>query len=197
MTNNMFTIMKRINELKSRFGLNHRPASTREAAAPVRVSYQEFQDKAVAGQVQARHEETGAGIDGIKGANKSEIQKIADHYATANHVPPGLVRAVIEAESNYNPGAVSPKGAKGLMQLMPAVIKDLNVENPFDPGENIKAGVLMLKDLLREYDGDYKKALAAYNAGRRAVNESGGVPDFRETREYVRKVIDAYVKNGG
>ncbi|MBP7738559.1 MAG: lytic transglycosylase domain-containing protein [Spirochaetes bacterium] len=134
-------------------------------------------------------------IAGIKGNSVEEIRKIADFYAAKKLVPPALVKAVIEAESNFNPNAVSPKGAKGLMQLMPSVIRDLGVGDPFDPGENIEAGVSLLKDLLKEYNGDYTKALAAYNAGRRAVNEKGGVPDIPETREYVKKVINAYVKN--
>ena len=81
------------------------------------------------------------------------------------------------------------------MQLMPSVISDMGVEDPFDPAENINAGVGLLKDLLTEYNGDYSKALAAYNAGRKAVNESGGVPDYPETRQYVKKVIESYVKN--
>ncbi|MBN2158349.1 MAG: lytic transglycosylase domain-containing protein [Spirochaetes bacterium] len=186
MIDNMFTVMKRINEIRSRFGIGrHRPASL-PAEGGARNAYRDMHDRAVASD---------RGVKGIEGKTVEEIRKLADHYALANRVSPELVRAVIETESNYNPRAVSPKGAKGLMQLMPSVINDLGVKDPFNPGENISAGVTMLKDLLVEYDGDYKKALSAYNAGRRAVNESGGVPDFPETQEYVKKVIDAYVKN--
>ncbi len=192
MIDNMYTVMKRINEIKGRFGLNRSHAAEQNGG---QRTYREYQDRAVTAGNAGRNAGEESGIAGIKGNTVEEIRKLADHYAAKNHVPPALVKAVIEAESNYNPRAVSPKGAKGLMQLMPSVIKDLGVENPFDPGENIGAGVSLLKDLLREYGGDYTKALAAYNAGRRAVNEKGGIPDYPETREYVKKVIDSYVKN--
>lgn len=195
MTENMLSVMKRINEIKSRFGINrHRSAAAnRESRAP--MTYAEYQKRAVASASGSQAVMSGSDIAGIKGKTVEEIQKLADHYASLNRVPPALVKAVIQAESNYNPFAVSPKGAKGLMQLMPSVIKDLGVQNPFNPSENISAGVLLLKNLLNEYNGDYLKALSAYNAGRQAVNESGGLPDIRETRDYVKKVIDAYMRN--
>lgn len=185
MIDSMFTIMRRISEIRGRFGVGmiRQPAGGAET-----TGYREMQDRAAA-------KERDNGIDGITGKSAEEIGKLADHFAKTQKVPPALVRAVIEAESGYNPEAVSPKGAKGLMQLMPSVISDMGVEDPFDPAENINAGVGLLKDLLTEYNGDYTKALAAYNAGRKAVNESGGVPDYPETRDYVKKVIDAYVKN--
>ncbi len=195
MIDNMFTVMKRINEIRGRFGLNQRREAGKAAAQQAGPAYQEYQDRAVRAGKTDRTGTPDSSIAGIKGNTVEEIRKLADHYAAKNHVPPALVKAVIEAESNFNPRAVSPKGAKGLMQLMPSVIKDLGVQNPFDPNENIDAGVSLLKDLLREYNGDYSKALAAYNAGRRAVNEKGGMPDFPETREYVKKVIDSYLKN--
>jgi soluble lytic murein transglycosylase-like protein len=195
MIDNMFTVMKRINEIKSRFGINrHRPAVRhREGRAP--MTYGEYQNRAAASASVPQGVKAGSDIAGIKGRTVNEIHKLADHYASLNRVPAALVRAVIQTESNYNPMAVSPKGAKGLMQLMPSVIKDLGVQNPFDPNENISAGVLLLKDLLNEYNGDYRRALSAYNAGRQAVNERGGVPEITETREYVKKVIDAYMRN--
>ena len=180
MIDNMFAVMKRINELRGRFGLNRPHAEQGSAAQGAAKSYQEYHDGAIAAQQLVREERAARGVAGIKGTTVEEIKQLADHYATVNRVPSGLVKAVIEAESNYNPRAVSPKGAKGLMQLMPSVINDMGVNDPFDPNENISAGTGLLKDLLREYGGDYTKALAAYNAGRRAVNESGGVPDFRK-----------------
>jgi soluble lytic murein transglycosylase-like protein len=188
MIDNMFAIMKRINEIRGRFGIGQNRQAIPGNNRADTTGYQEMQDRAVA---KARDSE----IAGIKGKTVEEIGKLADHFAKARKVPPALVRAVIEAESGFNPDAVSPKGAKGLMQLMPSVVSDMGVDNPFDPAENINAGVGLLKDLLTEYNGDYTKALAAYNAGRKAVNESGGVPDYPETREYVKKVIEAYVKN--
>jgi len=195
MIDNMFTVMKRINEIKSRFGVNRRRPAVRNMVGGAPMTYGEYQNRAVASAKNPQAVKAGSDIAGIKGRTVDELHKLADHYASLNRVPSALVRAVIQAESNYNPQAVSPKGAKGLMQLMPSVIKDLGVQNPFDPGENISAGVLLLKNLLNEYNGDYRKALSAYNAGRQAVNEKGGVPDIRETREYVKKVIDAYMRN--
>jgi soluble lytic murein transglycosylase-like protein len=195
MIDNMYTVMKRISEIRGRFGLNRRPDAGGAAARQTRNGYQEFQDRAVnSGKTEAGRP-VDRDIAGIKGTTVEEIRKLADHYAAKKHVPPALVKAVIEAESNFNPNAVSPKGAKGLMQLMPSVIKDLGVQDPFDANQNIDAGVSLLRDLLGEYGGDYSKALAAYNAGRRAVNEKGGVPDYPETREYIKKVINSYIKN--
>lgn len=188
MIDSMYSIMRRINEIRGRFGVGVNRETVAAGGRTDTTAYQEMQDRAVE---KGRDSE----IAGITGKTVEEIGKLADHFAKTRSVPPALVRAVIEAESGYNPGAVSPKGAKGLMQLMPSVISDMGVEDPFDPAENINAGVGLLKDLLTEYSGDYSKALAAYNAGRKAVNESGGVPDYPETRQYVKKVIEAYVKN--
>jgi soluble lytic murein transglycosylase-like protein len=191
----MFTVMKRINEIKSRFGINRRRPASRNTNGNSPMTYGEYQNRAVASGNAPQTSKDGSDIAGIKGRTVDEIHKLADHYASLNRVPSALVKAVIKAESNYNPLAVSPKGAKGLMQLMPSVIKDLGVQNPFDPNENISAGVQLLKNLLNEYNGDYRKALSAYNSGRKAVNEIGGVPEIKETREYVKKVINAYMRN--
>ncbi len=105
-----------------------------------------------------------------------------------HQVDAGLVRSVIKVESNFNPAAVSPKGAMGLMQLMPATARGLSVANPFDPEQNVDGGVRHLKRLLENYGGDLSLSLAAYNAGEGAVARSGGVPHYAETQSYVQRI---------
>lgn len=119
----------------------------------------------------------------------AQFDPFIDEHATAHGVDPDLVRAVIQVESAFNPHALSPKGAMGLMQLMPATAVELGVGNPFDPDENIGGGVRYLKRLLARYDDKVELALAAYNAGMGAVDRYGQkVPPFRETRDYVQKI---------
>ena len=122
--------------------------------------------------------------------NKGEIEGLAVEIAKRHKVDPRLVLAVIRVESAFEPQAVSPKGAQGLMQLMPATAGDLGVDDPFDPTANIDGGVRYLSQLLQRYRGDRVRALAAYNAGAGAVDRHRGVPPYRETRSYVRKVLD-------
>lgn len=121
-------------------------------------------------------------------AYAEEIRDAADFLGVAE----SLIRAIIHAESAYQPEAQSPKGAQGLMQLMPATQAELDVSNPFDPGANIEGGVRYLSRLLAEFDGDLELAAAAYNAGPTAVREYGGVPPYAETREFVRRVKILY-----
>jgi soluble lytic murein transglycosylase-like protein len=103
-----------------------------------------------------------------------------------------LVKAIIRAESSFNPKAVSPAGACGLMQLMPANCERLNVNDPFDPHENIMAGTRFFRELLYRYDADLKLTLAAYNAGPGAVDQYQGIPPYPETEDYVYRVIHYY-----
>ena len=113
------------------------------------------------------------------------------------NVPPDLALAVMKTESNFNPKAVSPKGAIGLMQLMPDTAAELGVEDSddlFEPGVNIGAGLKHLSNLLGRYGGNEEKALAAYNAGSGAVERYGGVPPYAETKNYVKKVLDLRAK---
>ncbi|HKQ59699.1 MAG TPA: lytic transglycosylase domain-containing protein [Candidatus Polarisedimenticolaceae bacterium] len=111
-----------------------------------------------------------------------------EQVARENGLSPSLVKAVALVESGFNPRAESPKGARGLMQLMPGTARRLGVKDAFDPLENLAAGARYLRELLEQFDGDVSLALAAYNAGPERVRKSGGVPAIRETQHYVRKV---------
>jgi soluble lytic murein transglycosylase-like protein len=121
--------------------------------------------------------------------NSAEFEPIINTCALQYGVDKSLVKAVIHAESGYDPNAVSSKGASGLMQLMPKTAESLKVSNSFDPRENIRGGVRYLKFLLDTFKGDVELALAAYNAGLNRVAQYGGVPPFTETRNYVAKVL--------
>jgi len=123
-----------------------------------------------------------------------DIESAIQQAAARHNVDPDLVRAVIKVESNFNPNAVSRKGAMGLMQLMPQTARQLNVANPFDPQQNVDAGVRHLKKLMESYGGDIKLSLAAYNAGPGAVARSAGVPRFAETRDYVKRITQLYYR---
>jgi soluble lytic murein transglycosylase-like protein len=116
---------------------------------------------------------------------ESQISAAAEEHG----VETSLIRALIHTESAFNPRAVSPKGALGLMQLMPEVARFLKVNNPFDPLQNIFGGTRHLALLIKKYDGNLKFALAAYNAGEQAVEQYQGIPPYRETQEYVRRVM--------
>jgi hypothetical protein len=123
---------------------------------------------------------------------RSAIDNAINEAAARHHVDANLVRAVIKVESDFNPHAVSRAGAMGLMQLMPSTARSLSVENPFDPEQNVDAGVRHLKSLLEEYGGDVPLTLAAYNAGEVAVKRNRGIPPYAETRAYVRKITHLY-----
>jgi soluble lytic murein transglycosylase-like protein len=127
-----------------------------------------------------------------KAFSPQDIEAAIDQAASRHNVDPNLVRAVIKVESNFNPNAVSRKGAMGLMQLMPQTARQLKVANPFDPQQNVDAGVRHLKQLMENYGGDVKLSLAAYNAGQGAVARSAGVPHFAETRNYVKRITQLY-----
>jgi soluble lytic murein transglycosylase-like protein len=127
-----------------------------------------------------------------KSFTPEQVDAAIEKAAAEHNVDPNLVRAVIKVESNFNPNAVSRKGAMGLMQLMPQTARQLKVTNPFDPEQNVDAGVRHLKQLMESYGGDVKLSLAAYNAGQGSVARSGGVPHFAETRNYVKRITNLY-----
>ena len=131
------------------------------------------------------------------GFTQREIDAAIEQAATRHNVDANLVRALVKVESNFNPNAVSRKGAMGLMQLMPQTARQLNLKNPFDPQENIDAGVRHLKQLLQSYNGDVRLSLAAYNAGSGAVSRSRGIPRYSETQNYVRRITNLYGGNVG
>ncbi len=134
---------------------------------------------------------------GAKSEPAKPARPLTDVVASASaayHLDPDLVNSVIHAESGFNAHAVSPKGARGLMQLMPNTANQLGVSNAFDPQDNVTGGSRYLRELLERYNFDLVKALAAYNAGPERVEQYQGVPPFRETRAYVAKIVHEYNK---
>jgi len=123
-------------------------------------------------------------------------RQLVHDAAVRSGLPPEFVHSVAKVESGFEPRAVSPRGAVGVMQLMPETARSLGAD-PTDPEQNIDAGTRLLRELLLKYNGDVVRALAAYNAGPGAVDKYQGLPPFDETRQYVNKVITTYKKAGG
>lgn len=119
------------------------------------------------------------------------VQKLAPEYG----VYPRLAMAIIRAESNYNPGAISPKNAQGLMQLIPETAERFNVKKPFDPEQNIRGGLSYLRWLLAYFEGNISLVAAAYNAGEGAVNRYAGIPPYAETRGYVKRIREIFKRD--
>jgi soluble lytic murein transglycosylase len=124
--------------------------------------------------------------------NPAQYRRFINEAAHRHGISTALLKAIIKVESDYNPKAVSRKGAKGLMQIMPENFTVCNIDNPFDPRQNIMGGTRFLKRLIERFDGDLTKAVAAYNAGAGAVERCNGIPPFEETRSYVSKVLKLY-----
>lgn len=123
---------------------------------------------------------------------RSKYDEIIERYAEKYRVDPVLVRAVIQVESDFKPGCVSHKNARGLMQLIPATAQRYGVKSVHDPEQNIHGGIRYLRDLLEMFNDDLPRALAAYNAGEGAVQKHGGIPPYDETTEYVKRALTVY-----
>lgn len=189
------SIIHRIDELNMRFGINtatnyqenvNKTAATGgvEREKPQRLENGSFAtelDKAMS------MESRGAVGLNISGDTNSLIKEAAARY----QVDPRLVAAVAQTESGGNQEAVSPAGAVGVMQLMPETAAGLGV-NPYDKRQNIEGGAKYLRQMMDTFGGDVQKAVAAYNAGPQAVKEYNGIPPYRETQDYVNKVLDIY-----
>ena len=124
--------------------------------------------------------------------NTARYDHLIKEVSERHSINPALVKAVIKAESNFDPYAVSKKGAQGLMQLMPGTMKDLKVYNPFHPRDNINGGVKFLKQLLVRFNNDLPLSLAAYNAGPTVVEQYEAIPPYQETQHYVKKVLNYF-----
>ncbi len=129
---------------------------------------------------------------GAEGWRRDDLRRIVHRVSVEHGLDPRLVHAVVTVESGYDPRAVSRKGAQGLMQLMPETARRLRVRDPFDPEQNVRAGVRELARLMDRYVGDLPRALAAYNAGEGAVDRYRGIPPYRETRRYVQRIMTLY-----
>ncbi len=125
-------------------------------------------------------------------SNNKRYDQLIREISQRHNINPALVKAVIKAESDFDPNAVSKKGARGLMQLMPKTLKDLKVSDPFHPGENINGGVRFLKRLLKRFNNNLTLTLAAYNAGAKTVERYDDIPPYQETQLYVKKVLNYF-----
>ena len=169
--------------------------AARNAAAEVR-GYVAAQPRTSGGASGVADPNYAALASGYK-ISAAAIDSAIAQAASKHGVDANLVRALVKVESNFNPYAVSNKGAMGLMQLMPRTASGLSVHNPFDPQQNVDAGVRHLKQLLNNFGGDVRLSLAAYNAGEGAVKRNRGVPHNTETQNYVKRITDLYWNKNG
>jgi soluble lytic murein transglycosylase-like protein len=164
------------------------------------VIYYYFDNKEVNSPQQSFHNPSRFRVKAPPIARKlapQELEALVQEASRSHNVPPSLVKAVIRVESNFNPSATSPKGAQGLMQLMPGTADDLMVANPYDPRENVSGGVRYLRMLLDRFNNRLHLALAAYNAGPQRVSQRLEVPPIPETQGFVSDVCTQFLKYSG
>jgi soluble lytic murein transglycosylase-like protein len=165
-------------------------ASSEPTGAPKDASAVPEQPTPVASGEAVQEQDESASQQPARAAN---LDSLIEQAAARHQIDPELVKAIVRVESNYNPYAVSPAGAQGLMQLIPATAMRFGVANPFDPQANLDGGIRYLKYLLGQYGGNLPLSLAAYNAGEDAVARSGGtIPSIRETQDYIRRIAQLY-----
>jgi soluble lytic murein transglycosylase-like protein len=182
----------RIQEIEARLGIVHGAPTSASATAPGQVAANGAGPVApfpvmlaqANGQVQVQ------ALGPHAGPFAPRIESLIAKHAAANGLDPDVVRAVVQQESSGNPRDVSAAGAQGLMQLMPETGRMYGVTDPFDPEQNIAAGTRHLSNLMREFGNDLPTALAAYNAGSGAVRKAGGIPNYPETKDYVRRITE-------
>jgi len=191
--NNLIQVFERINQIQKKLTDFVKPPAGQETlrSTPARP-FQDVLNEKIKNNNISRTDEIKADTVHIGGTRVAELVRSASEETG---LPQSLINAVIQTESAFNPHAVSPKGAMGLMQLMPETARLMNVEDPYSPEENIFGGSRYLKNLLTQYNGDIVKSLAAYNAGPAVVKDS--IPPYAETNQYIRKVINLYLKNSG
>jgi soluble lytic murein transglycosylase-like protein len=142
--------------------------------------------------IRESHDDVGNENSGFYGKDSVQYDSLISEFSKKYQVDFALIKAIIRAESGFNPFAVSRKGARGLMQLMPETASRMNVSNVFNPRENIEGGVRHFKNLLSLFDNDIRLSLAAYNAGENLVADLRSIPPYRETVDYIRKVLSYY-----
>ena len=186
------SVMQRMQEIEQRFGIK----STGSTAVSGNQGFPAQLQSQIKAQNEAENITAATGKRKVNAqvlpAGSKDIESMILQSAKKYGVDPRLVSAVAETESNYRPDAVSSAGAVGVMQLMPETASSLGVQNIYDPSQNIDGGVKYLKEMLSDFNGDVRKAVAAYNAGPQAVKEYNGVPPYAETQNYVNKVLDLY-----